>query len=383
MVGNVLGGWEFAERELRTLWTDGPRAVSPYQATAWFPAAPQGNICIRHGIHGRSRTFVCDRASGAYAVAHAVEVIRRGQADVVVAGGTEQPLSPYAWLCCETGAFLTPAGNDNPEGAYRPFDRRHSGTVVGEGSVFLVLEDLEHARRRAAPVLGELLAEALSTDGYQPYYTCEPHGETLARTITAALDRAGCRPDELGCVLADGSAVPREDAAEVAALRSALGANRDAVPVTAVKPAVGHLLGAAAVADFATAFEVLAHGLIPPVANLDAAAPGFDLDLVVGTPRPLPRTGPALVVSRGLGGVNACVAGPWGRRERRATWPTASTGGPDSSPCFRSWGSNRPSSRTTPASGRTSRSTRPSSSRSRSRWSARCSCPSTRKRSGH
>jgi 3-oxoacyl-(acyl-carrier-protein) synthase len=307
MVGNVLGGWEFAERELRKLWTEGPRAVSPYQATAWFPAAPQGNICIRHGIRGRSRTFVCDRASGAYAVAHAAETIRRGQADVVIAGGTEQPLSPYAWLCCETGAFLTGAGNDSPESAYRPFDRRHSGTVIGEGSVFLVLEELDHARRRGAPILGELLAEALSTDGYQPYYTVEPRGETLARTIRAAIDRAERDAGDLSCVLADGSAVPREDAAEVAALRSALGPDRDSVPVTAVKPAVGHLLGAAAVADVATALEVHAHGLIPPVANLETPAPGFDLDLVIGTARPRSRTGPVLVVSRGLGGVNACL----------------------------------------------------------------------------
>lgn len=309
MVGNVLGGWEFAERELRKLWTDGPRAVSPYQATAWFPAAPQGNICIQHGIRGRSRTFVCDRASGAYAVAHAAETIRRGQADVVIAGGTEQPLSPYAWLCCETGAFLTGAGNDSPESAYRPFDRRHSGTVVGEGSVFLVLESLEHARRREVPVLGELLAEALSTDGYQSYYTIEPYGQTLARTIGTALERAGSSTGNLTCVLADGTAVPREDAAEVAALRSALG--RDTVPMTAVKPAVGHLLGAGPVADVATALEVLTHGLIPPIANLETPAPGFDLDLVIGAARPRESGGPVLVVSRGLGGVNAClVVGP-------------------------------------------------------------------------
>src|SRR5262249_40967736 len=115
MVGNVLGGWEFAEREVRDLWVKGPREGSPYQATAWVPAAPQGNICIRYGIHGRSRTFVCDRASGAYAIVHGAETIRRGYADVVLAGGTEQPLSPYAWLCCQTGGFLTPLGNRDPE----------------------------------------------------------------------------------------------------------------------------------------------------------------------------------------------------------------------------------------------------------------------------
>jgi 3-oxoacyl-(acyl-carrier-protein) synthase len=225
----------------------------------------------------------------------------------MIAGGTEQPLSPYAWLCCETGNFLTAAGNDHPETAYRPFDRRHSGTVAGEGSVFLVLEDLEHARRRGAPVLAELLGAVVSTDGYQPYYTQEPRGETLARTIASALDRASCRPDELSCVLADGSAVPREDAAEVAALRSALGRSRDEVPVTAAKAAVGHLFGAAAVGDVAVAIDVLTQRLVPPIANLDHPAPGFDLDFVVGTPRARPGAGPVLVVSRGLGGVNACL----------------------------------------------------------------------------
>ncbi|MBE3557699.1 MAG: beta-ketoacyl-[acyl-carrier-protein] synthase family protein, partial [Ktedonobacteraceae bacterium] len=133
-VGNVLGGWEFAERELRELWRDGEREVSPYQATAWFPAAPQGTICIALGIKGPARTFISDRASGAYALIQGAELIRRGQADVVIAGGTEAPLSPYAWLCCQTAGYLTRHGN-RPEAAYRPFDRRHSGTVIAEGSV--------------------------------------------------------------------------------------------------------------------------------------------------------------------------------------------------------------------------------------------------------
>lgn len=309
MVGNVLGGWEFAERELRDLWVQGPREVSPYQATAWFPAAPQGNICIRLGITGRARTFVCDRASGAYALVHAVETIQRGQADVVIAGGTEQPLSPYAWLCCQTGAFLAPAdGSAEPSATYRPFDRAHSGMVVGEGSVFLVLESAEHARARNAQVLAEMTGWAVTTDGYMPYYTSEPHGQTMSKAITRSLEQAGITADELSCVLADGSAVPREDASEVLALKAALGGSVGQVPVTAVKAAYGHLLGAATPADAAIAVKILAHGVIPPVANLNRPAPGFNLDFVVGTPRtaadPLRHV---LIVSRGLGGVNACL----------------------------------------------------------------------------
>jgi 3-oxoacyl-(acyl-carrier-protein) synthase len=307
MVGNVLGGWEFAERELRNLWVSGPRAVSPYQATAWFPAAPQGNICIRHGIHGRARTFVCDRASGAYAVVHAAETILRGHADVVIAGGTEAPLSPYAWLCCQTGSFLTPSGNAEPDRAYRPFDRRHGGTVVAEGSVFLVMERTEHARARGAPVLAELTGWALNTDGYMPYYTAEPHGATLSRAITTALARAGIGAGDLGCVFADGSGVPREDSAEVLALSHALNGSADRVPVTAAKPTTGHLMGAATVADLAIALSALRAGEIPPVANLDAPAPGFDLDFVTGSARRAPGLSHVAVVSRGMGGVNGCL----------------------------------------------------------------------------
>jgi 3-oxoacyl-(acyl-carrier-protein) synthase len=308
MVGNVLGGWEFAERELRDLWVSGPREVSPYQATAWFPAAPQGNICIRLGIKGRARTFVCDRASGAYALVHGAETIMRGQADVVIAGGTEQPLSPYAWLCCQTGSFLAPADDTaEPHGAYRPFDRSHGGTVVGEGSAFLILEDLEHARARGAEILAEVTGWAVNTDGYMPYYTSEPHGQTMSAAMTRSLGRAGIGADELGAVLADGSAVPREDAAEVLALKTALGSHVGQVPVTAVKAAYGHLLGAATPADAVIAVKMLERGLIPPVANLGRPAPGFDLDFVVGAPRPAEPLRHVLIVSRGLGGVNACL----------------------------------------------------------------------------
>jgi 3-oxoacyl-(acyl-carrier-protein) synthase len=307
MVGNVLGGWEFAERELRDLWAHGIKEVSPYQATAWFPAAPQGNICIRLGIKGRARTFVCDRASGAYALIHAAETIVRDQADAVLAGGTEQPLSPYAWLCCQTGGFLTPAGNAQPDAAYRPFDRGHGGTVVGEGSVFLVLEGYEHARERGTDILAELTGWALTTDGYVPYYTSEPHGHTLSVAIRRSLDRAGITVADLGCVLADGSGVPREDAAEVLAIKTALGENARRIPVTTAKAAFGHLLGAATAADAAVAVQMIRHGLIPPVANLARPAAGFDLDFVRAAPRAADGLRHVLVISRGMGGVNACL----------------------------------------------------------------------------
>lgn len=314
-VGNVLGGWEFAERELRELWRDGVREVSPYQATAWFPAAPQGNICINLGIKGPARTFVSDRASGAYALMHGADVIRRGQADVVIAGGTEAPLSPYAWLCCQTGGYLTRHGNKQPESAYRPFDRRHTGSVVGEGSAFLILEELEHARKRGATIYGELKGWAVGTDGYIPFYTVEPHGYVLTKTMQKTLRHAALEAGNIDAIFAHGSGIPVEDMTEVYAIRDTFGDRSRQIPVTAPKSAIGHMLGAAAPADVALALRAMARQELPPTANLDQPAPGFDLNFVRGSSQKVESYRNSLVVSRGLGGVNACLV--------VSAWPTA------------------------------------------------------------
>ncbi|MET7362826.1 beta-ketoacyl-[acyl-carrier-protein] synthase family protein [Streptomyces sp. NPDC005562] len=308
MVGNVLGGWEFAERELRKLWTDGPRAVSPYQATAWFPAAPQGNICIDQGIKGPARTFVADRASGAYALIGGAEALLRGRADVVLAGGVEAPLSPYGWLCLETsGLNAKPRASLAPHELYRPFDAGHTGSVFAEGSVFLVLERREHAERRGAVIHGELAGWGVSSDGYMPYYTVEPTGQVLGRAMRAATERAGITGEQLGAVLGHGSAIPFEDVTEAYALREAFGDAADQLPFTVPKSGFGHLLGAAAPADAALALYGMRDGLVPPTVNLDRPAPGVDLDLVRDTARPVRDWEHTLVVSRGLGGVNACL----------------------------------------------------------------------------
>ncbi|WP_210574357.1 beta-ketoacyl synthase [Streptomyces sp. GESEQ-4] len=308
MVGNILGGWEFAERELRKLWIDGPRAVSPYQATAWFPAAPQGNICIDQGIKGPARTFVADRASGAYALIGAAETLLRGRADVVLAGGVEAPLSPYGWLCLETSGLVAKArGSLAPHELYRPFDAGHGGSVFAEGSVFLVMERREHAERRGARILGELAGWGVSTDGYMPYYTVEPTGQVLGRAMRTAAERAGISGGDLGAVFAHGSGIPFEDVTEGYGLKEAFGQSAAHVPVTAPKSGFGHLLGAAAPADVALALRAMAAGSVPPTVNLDRQAPGIELDIVRGEARPAPQWEHTLVVSRGLGGVNACL----------------------------------------------------------------------------
>jgi 3-oxoacyl-(acyl-carrier-protein) synthase len=306
-VGNILGGWEFAERELRKLWRDGEKEVSPYQATAWFPTAPQGAICITLGIKGPARTFISDRASGAYALVHGADLIRRGQADVVIAGGTEAPLSPYAWLCCQTSGFLTRHGNKSPVTAYRPFDRRHTGSVIAEGSAFLLLESLEHAQQRDAPIYGELKGWALGSDGYLPYYTVEPHGSVLAKTMRKCLQHAELEAQDIDAIFAHGAGIPVEDMTEVYAIQETFGKYSQDIAITAPKSAIGHMLGAAAPADVAIALRAMDRKELPPTANLDEVAPGFDLDFIQHKSRRVTTCRNSVIVSRGLGGVNACL----------------------------------------------------------------------------
>ncbi len=307
-VGNVLGGWDFAEEEIVKLWTQGPRFVSPYLATAWFPTAPQGNITITFGIKGRARTFVCDRASSAYALLHAADAIRRGHADVAIAGGTEQPLSATALLCCETSGYLTRKGTGAPEDAYRPFQQGHCGLVVGEGSAFVVLESEDHARRRGARIHGVLEGWATTSDGYMPYYTVDPRATGLVRAVRAAMSGAGISPADVDFVVADGSGVPVEDSTEVLAIKTALDGRGTDVPVTAFKPATTHLLGAANVADVVLALRAMQRGAVPPIANFDTPAPGFDLNFVRDGCADAPDARHALVLGRGMGGVNVCLS---------------------------------------------------------------------------
>lgn len=306
-VGNILGGWDFAERELRALWTQGLRAVSPYQATAWFPTAAQGNISIQQNLRGPSRTFVVDRASSAYALVDAVKTLLRGDADVMLVGGVEAPVTPYGWLCLQTSGLVAPHALGTSPDVYRPYDYRHGGSTFGEGAGFLVLEREEFAKSRGARIHGRVLGWGRSTDGYMPYYTVEPSGHVYARAIIDALERAAIAPTDLGVAYLHGSGVPMEDVTELRALKKALGGATDEVPVTVPKPHFGHLLGASFVVDVILAIWTLRHRDIPPSANLTQPAPGLPNDVNFARH---PRTVAAhrecaLITSRGLGGANA------------------------------------------------------------------------------
>ncbi len=305
-IGNNLGGWEFAERELRNLWQKGPRDVSPYMATAWFPAAVQGNVSIHFGIKGVGRTFLSDRASSALAIFHAADCLQRGRADVMIAGGTEAPFSPYAALCYETSGLMSRQASTGSTSAYRPFDRAHDGLVAGEGAAFFVLERAEDAEKRGATILAELTGWATTNDGYDLVHAA-PDGKRYADAMTHAMQRADITADKVDCIFAAGSAVPDEDISETRAIHQAFGENASHIPVSVPKSAFGNLFGAAFAVDLALALLAMQQQVIPAALHLEQPAQECDLDYVTADHRPAAHIDCCLLNARGIGGANAAM----------------------------------------------------------------------------
>lgn len=257
--GNNAGGWDICERGFHELYREGATLVNPWQATAWFPTAPQGYLTIRYGIRGYSKSFVCDRASGASALYFAERAIRLGHNDVILAGGTEAPITAFGVTCYHETGELSAA--TDPATAYRPFDRRRDGVVLGEGSAVLILEEAERAARRGATIYGEIAAGALSIDP-------DPaEGLAYGRAIREALKRAGLAPRDVDVIFAEGAGTRACDRAEARALAAALGDEAARIPVTVPKSMFGHLYGASAVTEAACGLLAGRTSTIPPTAG--------------------------------------------------------------------------------------------------------------------
>jgi 3-oxoacyl-(acyl-carrier-protein) synthase len=297
------GGNEFGQKEIQNLWGKGPIFVGAYQSIAWFYAATTGQISIKHGMKGPSSVVIADGAGGLESLQHARRTIGRG-VDVVVSGGTEAPIGPFALTCQLQNGNLSSARE--PDEAYLPFDARASGYVPGEGGAILLVENLETAKERGAPkVYGEIVGYAATNDAYHHTKT-DPNGQQLARAMSLALERAGVTADEIDVVFADAGGTPDADAAEAKAIRMVFGDRASKVPVTAPKTMVGRLYAGGASLDAAGALLALRDGVIPPTINVEQQADGFDLDLVTGGARKADlRT--ALVNARGFGGFNSAL----------------------------------------------------------------------------
>lgn len=291
------GGNEFGQRELSRLWTEGPARVSVYQSIAWFYAATTGQLSIRHGMQGPCGVLVADQAGGLDALAQARRVLRSGTG-LVVAGGMEAPLSPYALTCLDADGTVSHAAA--PARAYLPFHDGACGYVPGEGGAILIIEDGATARARgAARVYGRLAGHAATFDA-----PSGPAGSGLLAAARGALEDAGLKPSDIDVVFADAAGVRDLDEAEVKVLTALFGPH--GVPVTAPKTLTGRLNAGGGPLDVALALLAMREGVIPPTALPTAPSPAHRLDLVVGQPRAAAVRN-ALVLARGAGGFNSAV----------------------------------------------------------------------------
>ncbi|WP_329559457.1 ketosynthase chain-length factor [Streptomyces uncialis] len=293
----AFGGFEYGQRELDKLWTEGPEHVSVYMSFAWFYAVNTGQISIRHSLRGPAGVVVSDQAGGLDSVAQARRNIRKG-ARLVVSGGVDSSFCPYGWVSRMSGGGLSTG--DDPRTAYLPFDVRAQGHVPGEGGAILVTEDAGAARARGARVYGEIAGYGATFDA-----AARHGGEPgVRRAVETALADAGIGACDIGVVFADGSGTPEADQVEAEAIEAVFGPG--GVPVTAPKTMTGRMSSGGAPADLACALLAMRDGLIPPTVNVRTVAAGSRLDLVLDEPRPW-QPGPALVIARGRGGFNSAM----------------------------------------------------------------------------
>ncbi len=302
-LGNAIGGWLYAETELRDLYLEGREGVSPYMASAWFPAAPQGQVSIYYGIKGFSKTVVSDRASSSMALGYARKILAKDKLNMILAGGMEAPVTPYALLCCNTYGALS-KNNRNPRGAYRPFDKQRSGFVIGEGAGIVVMESIQRAQKRGANILGVISGYGTSCDGVDRI-NCASDGKELARAIKMALSDAKVNPEEIGYISLDGLAVDLWDNSEIKALQIAFGDNLKNIPLSCPKSMFGNLLGASGALDMIIALLTMEHSLVAPTLNLEVPALN-NLNYVAKEAKAY-KVNKSLIISRGRGGINSVL----------------------------------------------------------------------------
>jgi len=310
MVGTGAGGMESIVEMTRTFDARGYGRVSPFFMTTFPHNMGSYHIAQAFKLYGPNATVSTACATGAQAIGDAFDVIRRGQADVMVAGGAEHAVFPL-FVASFIVQKATSPRNDPPEEASRPFDAGRDGFVIGEGAGVMVLEELEHALARGATIYAEVLGAGTSSDAYHPIAP-EPDGRGAAQAISAAISDAGIDPSQIDYVNAHAASTPLGDAAETAAIKRALGeVNARRVAISSTKSMTGHMMGATGGVESVITVLSVRDGKIHPTINYETLDPACDLDYVADGARDLDIR-VAIKNSFGLGGQNACIAfGKW------------------------------------------------------------------------
>ena len=305
LMGTAFGGsMDESQEAAHAFFERGPMKVSPFYMVRLLPNMATHHVSCYFGTEGYINTAVVACASGTQAIGEATAVLRRGQADVMLAGGTESQISALAMSSMSViGGFTT--HNDPPERASRPFDKTRDGIVGSEGSGVVVLETLEHARQRGARIYAEVLGFAASSDTAHVSHP-DPDGIPAARAMKWALEDAGMQPEEIDFVSAHATATPQGDVSETRAIKLALGEHAYDIPVNAAKSMTGHMSGGSGAFETVICAKTIETGVIHPTINYDVPDPDCDLDYVPNVARQA-KVRHALNNSFGFGGQNACL----------------------------------------------------------------------------
>ena len=305
LVGTSMGGLVSLSREYDVLKERGPNRVSPFHLPLMLPDMASGQLSIRLGARAANYAIASACSSGADALGEAANLIRRGDADVVLAGGSEATIAPIVVAGFAAAKALTNANNE-PDSASRPFDSQRDGFVIAEGAAVLVLESEKHALQRGAKPLAEFAAYAATSDAH---HVTQPLDDAAgaAKAMELAVHRAGMKPDEIDYINAHGTSTPLNDKAETQAIKRAFGEEVAAtIPISSTKSMTGHLLGAAGAVEAGISVSALMHGVIPPTINYRSPDPDCDLDYVPNVARAMAiRT--VLSNSFGFGGHNSSL----------------------------------------------------------------------------
>jgi 3-oxoacyl-[acyl-carrier-protein] synthase II len=304
LFGSAIGGFLGIMQQHEVLQERGPDRISPHFLPSVLVDSASGQLAISLGLRGPNYAPVSACATGSHAVGEGAEVVRRGDADAVLAGGTEACMHPLilAGFCAMRGLA---AEEEHPPRASRPFDATRAGFVIGEGAGALVLEELEAARARGATIYAEVLGYGTSNDGYH-MAAPEPEAIGVGQMMRSALERAGVEPERVGYINAHGTSTPLGDAAETKAIKDVFGDHAHELAVSSTKSMMGHCFGAAGALEAQMSALAVYHGVLPPTINYEHPDPVCDLDYVPNEAREA-RVDVALSNAMGLGGHNACV----------------------------------------------------------------------------
>lgn len=303
-IGSGIGGMGTFEEQVRLFDKKGARRISPFFVPMMIPDMAAGRVSMMLGAKGMSACTVTACATGTSSIGDAFKVIQRGDADVMITGGAEAPLTDMAFAGFSSMRALST--NPDPDSASRPFDANRDGFVMSEGGAILVMESLESARARGAHIYAELVGYGATSDAYH-ITAPAPDGEGGARAMRAALADAGLAPEDISYLNAHGTSTPFNDKMETQAIKTVFGDAADELPISSTKSMTGHVLGATGGVEALFSIKALTEGILPPTIHYETPDPECDLDYVPNEARKVDDVNVAMTNSFGFGGHNATL----------------------------------------------------------------------------